>query len=250
MDKEALNEIYARLNRELSTITAGSLGNPVHWVYNPLDYAWAMHEAYIRTYAPQETGGILFMGMNPGPDGMAQTGIPFGAVSFVRDYLGLDEPITTPSDVHPKKPVKGLQWHRDEPSGKRLWGFIQEIAPDPADFFSRNFLINHCPLLFLGESGANIATATLNHAQLQLFLESCDRAVGEIIALLQPRALVGIGVFAAKAFSRILEHLPELEQDIPVHQILHPSPASPAANRDWKGQVQKSLESSGLWPLV
>ena len=49
----------------------------VSWYYNPLTYAWDTFEQYLRKYA----GGrkrVLFLGMNPGPWGMTQTGVPFG----------------------------------------------------------------------------------------------------------------------------------------------------------------------------
>ena len=48
---------------------------PVTHVYNPLDYAWAAHEAYLRRYAASPKR-VLFMGMNPGPVGMVQPGVP------------------------------------------------------------------------------------------------------------------------------------------------------------------------------
>ncbi|MBT5927406.1 MAG: single-stranded DNA-binding protein, partial [Verrucomicrobia bacterium] len=30
-------------------------------------------------------------------------------------------------------------------------------------------------------------------------------------------------------------------------EILHPSPASPAANKDWKGKATKKLVEAGVW---
>ena len=72
------------------------------FVYNPLDYAWAMHEAYLRRYVHQGAR-VLFLGMNPGPFGMAQTGVPFGEVHAVRDWMGLDEPVGKPPAEHPAR---------------------------------------------------------------------------------------------------------------------------------------------------
>ena len=33
---------------------------------------------------------VVFLGMNPGPFGMAQVGVPFGEVAAVRDWLRID----------------------------------------------------------------------------------------------------------------------------------------------------------------
>ena len=70
------------------SVNALSFKEPITHVYNPLDYAWEVHEQYIKTYA-NSTKKVLFMGMNPGPFGMAQTGIPFGEVKSVRDWIEL-----------------------------------------------------------------------------------------------------------------------------------------------------------------
>ena len=57
---------------------------PVTHVYNPLEYAWEGHRAYLEKFA-RSTKRVVFLGMNPGPFGMAQTGVPFGEVAAVRD---------------------------------------------------------------------------------------------------------------------------------------------------------------------
>lgn len=53
---------------------------PTAFVYNPLDYAWGIHEKYLKL-AGQGKKKVIFLGMNPGPFGMAQTGVPFGGNS-------------------------------------------------------------------------------------------------------------------------------------------------------------------------
>ena len=47
------------------------------YIYNPLEYAWQMHEAYLSRFVSRPTRTLL-LGMNPGPFGMAQNGVPFG----------------------------------------------------------------------------------------------------------------------------------------------------------------------------
>ena len=61
-------------------VDALRFSEPVAWVYNPLHYAWPLHEKYVRTWGASPRR-VLMMGMNPGPWGMAQTGVPFGEVA-------------------------------------------------------------------------------------------------------------------------------------------------------------------------
>src|SRR5215213_7755872 len=77
---------------------------PVAYVYNPLDYAWDVHEAYLRRYG-SDRKRVVFVGMNPGPFGMVQTGVPFGEIAAVRDWLGIEGVVGKPSCEHPKRPV-------------------------------------------------------------------------------------------------------------------------------------------------
>lgn len=48
--------------------------DPVRYVYNPLDYAWNTHHLFVEKYC-HSGQSVLFLGMNPGPFGMAQTGV-------------------------------------------------------------------------------------------------------------------------------------------------------------------------------
>src|SRR4051812_29858374 len=94
---------------------------PVTHVYNPLDYAWLAHEQYVKRFATAPKR-IVFLGMNPGPFGMAQTGVPFGEIKAVRDWMGLRVEVRRPALEHPKRPVLGFDCPRCEVSGQRLWG--------------------------------------------------------------------------------------------------------------------------------
>ena len=68
---------------------------PVTHVYNPHEYARTPHNRYVRAYGNSRKV-VLFLGMNPGPFGMAQTGVPFGDVESVRDWLGIVGPVSRP----------------------------------------------------------------------------------------------------------------------------------------------------------
>src|SRR5690606_35633708 len=98
---------------------------PVDYVYNPLIYAEKPHFEYIKKYG-QSPKEIILLGMNPGPFGMAQTGVPFGDVPSVRDWMGIEEEVGKPERENPKRPVLGFACPRREASGKRLWGWAQE----------------------------------------------------------------------------------------------------------------------------
>jgi len=51
-----------------------TFGEKVAYVYNPLEYATEPHEAFVRKFL-NSTKSVLFLGMNPGPFGMAQNGV-------------------------------------------------------------------------------------------------------------------------------------------------------------------------------
>jgi single-strand selective monofunctional uracil DNA glycosylase len=242
---EQLIQIYDTLTSQLESLTDKILEPPVSYIYNPLIYAKAMHNQYLLTYGTIPLR-VLFLGMNPGPDGMGQTGIPFGAVESVKHYLKLNEPIGTFDGEHPKKPVLGLNTTKNEPSGARLWGLFANRYPDPRDFFANHLVLNYCPLLFLNERGANVPTAALNK-QIRNTLEAvCDQALKAIIQILEPQMCIGVGVYATQAINRVLPIESSLQQP-GVIQILHPSPASPLANRGWAEQVTKTLVDNQVW---
>lgn len=227
--------------RELSTrVSILRFSSPVSHVYNPLEYAWSAHEMYLKRFGapPKE---ILLVGMNPGPWGMAQTGVPFGEVNMVRDWLDISADIGRPDPEHPKKPILGFECHRSEISGQRLWGWIRDDLGPPYVFFRRFFVHNYCPLLFLEEGGRNLTPDRLPAAERQPLERACDQALRQTVDLLGVRIVIGIGAFAARRARAALS-----TSEVAVGQILHPSPASPAANRDWRGQVTRQLEEMGV----
>lgn len=238
----ALIPIYQRLDQRLRGL---SFGPPVAVVYNPLDYAAAPHGAYLGRYG-EATGRVLFLGMNPGPFGMAQTGVPFGEVRAVRDWIGIDEPVRRPEHEHPKRPIEGFDTKRSEVSGQRLWGLMKELFGTPDAFFAKAFVANYCPLSFVEESGANRTPDKLPAAERDALYAACDEALGEAIAALAPSHIIGVGDFAKKRAELVVKRL---GLTVPVGQILHPSPASPRANRGWGDEARRMLKDLGLdWP--
>lgn len=215
---------------------------PVSFVYNPLHYAWAAHEQYVQRFSSTPKR-ILFLGMNPGPFGMAQIGVPFGEVAAVRDWMGIRTQVGRPAREHPKRPVLGFDCPRSEVSGRRLWGLFAHRFGPAEEFFREHFVVNYCPLAFLAETGANLTPDKLPRRELEPLYQACDVHLRRVIEVLQPAWLIGVGGFAFARAAAAAEHFPALRTT----QILHPSPASPAANRGWAGQVSVQMEQCGAW---
>jgi single-strand selective monofunctional uracil DNA glycosylase len=217
-----------------------NFGPPVTHVYAPLEYAGELHAAYLQKYGTGRKE-VLLLGMNPGPFGMAQTGVPFGDVAMVRDWLGLSGAVGRPRVEHPKRPVRGLDCPRSEVSGARLWGWARDRFGTPDRFFEQFFVMNYCPLAFIEESGRNRPPDKLPALEQRPLFDACDRALARAVDLLRPTLVVGIGAFAKDRARLVLEGKP-----ITVGTILHPSPASPLANRGWAPAIEVQLTAMGV----
>jgi single-strand selective monofunctional uracil DNA glycosylase len=172
---------------------------------------------------------------------MAQTGVPFGAVSKVRDWMGLTAPIDRPSREHPKRPVLGFECRREEVSGRRLWSWAQQTYGTPESFFESFWVTNYCPLLFLDEKGRNVTPDKLAKRDREQILPPCDRALALTAQALSIQKIVAIGVWAEQRVRIACAHLP-----LEIGRILHPSPASPAANRGWATIATRQLRDLGV----
>ena len=242
MPSADLDAITAELSAACGSLKFSA---PVTHVYNPLVYAGRIHGAYLKNFGkgPKK---VIFLGMNPGPFGMAQTGVPFGEINFVRDWLNLSGAVDQPDKPHPQRPVEGFACARSEVSGKRLWGLFKTRYTTPAAFFADHYVANYCPLVFMEDSGKNFTPDQLPAAESTPLYAACDRHLAHLVAALKPDYVVGIGGFAADRAREALK-APLAAKTLKVVQILHPSPASPAANKDWAGQVTKALITAGIW---
>jgi single-strand selective monofunctional uracil DNA glycosylase len=237
-------ERLAAASRSLSEAVAPlRFGPPVTHVYNPLEYARPLHEAYLRRLGSGPKRA-LFLGMNPGPWGMAQTGVPFGEVAAVRDWIGLSAPVAKPAHEHPKRPVSGLECTRSEVSGRRLWRAIAHHFGTPDQLFKDYAVINYCPLSFMLASGANVTPDKLPASERAPLYAACDEYLRAIATILEPEWVVGIGGFAEDRAKTALAGL-----GVKTGRVLHPSPASPAANKGWDEAVARDLTALGLCPL-
>ncbi|MCA9566528.1 MAG: single-stranded DNA-binding protein [Myxococcales bacterium] len=230
-------EAAARLRDRLAPHVRELPGIPV--VLDPVDYAWDPHRKYLERY-----GGLgaraLWLGMNPGPWGMAQTGVPFGAVNRVRGFLGITGEVRQPELVHPRRPIQGFACERVEVSGDRLWGTVEAVCKRPEVFFAEHLILNYCPLVWQAESGANLTPDKLPREVVGPVLEACDAHLVEVLQILRPSIVIGVGAWAERRARLACEpHLPGIR----VARLLHPSPASPAANRGWAEAATETLRT-------
>jgi single-strand selective monofunctional uracil DNA glycosylase len=172
---------------------------------------------------------------------MAQTGVPFGEIAAVRDWMGIEARVAAPERQHPKRPIQGFACTRSEVSGQRLWGWAQKTFGSAEAFFARFFVANYCPLMFMGAGGQNLTPDKLKAAEARLLFEACNRALHRTIAHLQPEHVIGIGRFAADRARAALQDL-----EVKIGGITHPSPANPKANRGWEPLVRRELAALGI----
>lgn len=213
---------------------------PVTHVYDPLTYARVPHERYLARWGTG-TKEAIFLGMNPGPFGMAQTGVPFGDVAMVQGFVGVSGEVVKPAREHPKRPIEGFACAKSEVSGTRLWGWVRERFGTPERFFARFFVVNYCPLVFMEKSGVNRTPDKLPKAEREPLYAACDAALRAIVGVLRPELVIGVGSFASGRAEEALAG-----RAIRVGTVLHPSPASPRANRGWATEVEKDLAAIGV----
>lgn len=228
------------ISRELSQkVGALSFSAPVQHVYNPLDYAREPHELYLTRYGGNAR--TILLGMNPGPFGMMQTGVPFGDITCVRNFLKIEGAVSKPASEHPKRPIDGFHCKRKEVSGTRLWGFAEARFQTPEAFFEKFFVVNYCPLAFLTDTGKNHTPDKLPAAEKEALFAVCDEALRQTVAAQKATSVIGVGAFAKDRAQLALQG-----NKIKIGTILHPSPASPLANKGWAAQAEKQLVELGL----
>jgi single-strand selective monofunctional uracil DNA glycosylase len=234
-----------RLSTELAKLR---FPPPVAHVYDPLQYAWAPYEQYVTRYG-QPPKRVVLLGMNPGPFGMMQTGVPFGEVAAVRDWMRIRGEVQKPVDEHGKRCIQGFDCPRSEVSGRRLWGWAALRFGTPERFFAEWFVLNYCPLALLEESGRNNTPDKLPAALLTQLYAACDRHLAVALDTLRPLWAIGVGGFAEKRIRAVLEGNlldSDLARSVRVGCILHPSPASPLANRGWAEAAERQLAELGV----
>ena len=217
---------------------------PVTHVYNPLDYAGAAHAQYLTQWGNQpQSRRVIFLGMNPGPFGMVQVGVPFGEVSIVHEWLRIDAPIQQPLHMNPKRPIEGWACTRSEVSGRRLWGLFRDRFVTPEAFFAEHFVANYCPLAFF-DNARNVTPDKLPAAEMAPVIDACDTHLRTLVETMQPVWVVGVGAYAE---AQAVRALASSSYQPRIGRVLHPSPASPAANRGWAEAATRQMIEQGIW---
>lgn len=232
-----LVNVAKRLGEDVSGL---GFGGAITHVYNPLDYAWEPHRRYLERFGAGHRE-IILLGMNPGPWGMVQTGVPFGDVEMVKEWMGIEGTVKKPKDPHPKRPVEGFGCKRHEVSGRRLWGWARDRFETPERFFERFFVVNYCPLAFFERDGGNRTPDKLRAGERKALCGVCDAALAETVACLEPRFVLGIGRFAQ---SRAVQALKDTK--VKIGMVPHPSPANPRANEGWGRLMDEALRRLGI----
>lgn len=241
-------EFYMNLSKiiKLTSIFAEKLNQltfsePVTHFYNPLVYAWKAHKIYLERFG-SGSKKVFFLGMNPGPWGMAQSGIPFGEVSMVSEWMNIRTKIEKPKNEHPKRPIDGFDCRKSEVSGRRFWGLMKKKFNCADFFFAEHFVGNYCPLVFMEASGKNRTPDKLPKEEKNVLMNLCDRYLWDLVQSLQPRYLIGVGSYAENCLQRNFS-----SEGFSIGKVLHPSPASPLANNGWEEQATKKIKQLGIW---
>jgi single-strand selective monofunctional uracil DNA glycosylase len=233
----SLINTVSRLSAELAKL---EFFPPVTHIYDPTSYAREPLAAYFEKFG-QAPKRIVLVGMNPGPWGMLQTGVPFGEVGIVRDWMGIEGQVGQPGHLHPKRPVEGFACTRSEVSGSRLWGWARDRFGSAEGFFRDFLVVNYCPLAFFDCGGKNITPDKLKKADRDQIYRLCDGATERMVKVLKPEWVIGVGRFAYERCAVALEGI-----DVKVGRVTHPSPANPAANRDWVSLIEAELAETGV----
>lgn len=213
------------------------------YIYNPLAYAWQAHELYLSQYVHPKAKAF-FLGMNPGPFGMMQTGVPFGEINFVKNWMKIQMPVGKPEKEHPNRPVLGFDCPRSEGSGKRFWGLFSQRYPNAADFFAINTVFNYCPLGFLepGKTAKNFTPDHLPREERAALEHLCDAYLADILELIDPEILIGVGKYAQTKLEKV-----NTKDGRVISSIIHPSPGNPQANKGWNEKTTDKLIELGVW---
>ena len=147
----------------------------------------------------------------------------------------------SPAEQNPKRPIEGFACPRSEVSGRRLWGLFAERFGSAEAFFADHFVANYCPLAFF-DNGRNLTPDKLPAAEQGPLLAACDAHLRRVAEALEPDWVIGVGAWAEQRAREALGGMP-----VKFGRVLHPSPASPAANRGWSEAATKQLVALGVW---
>ncbi|KAL8621998.1 hypothetical protein ACOMHN_035526 [Nucella lapillus] len=219
----------------------------VTYVYNPLEYAFDTHYKFVKKYY-NSSKRILFLGMNPGPFGMSQNGVPFGECNIVTDWMEIDGEVLKPVLEHPKRPVMGMECKRSEVSGARFWELFRRLCPTAESFFKNCAIHNLCPLAFMTETGKNVAPSDMPVKVLRQLDSLCDQTFLDVVALFKIEHVITVGKYAFTCAQKALTT--HSVHGVQLHCMMHPSPANPSANKGWTDIAENQLREFGVYNII
>jgi len=174
-------------------------------VWNPALYALDIYQEYLTKFPP-EPGAILALGLNPGPYGMAQTGIPFTDCRTASGALGMEMTIPgkAPDDLISRLKKANGKWRGTyERSSLGMYRFLILAWGDIKTAYRNWFVGNPCPLLFLDPERWNVTPADPRLRRMKEVGELRQRAVIGFSEILNPRGIVCFGKDVAKAVGEV-----------------------------------------------
>lgn len=203
------------------------------------------HQEYVRRCLNPNGVKVLFLGLNPGPEGMGRNGIPFGDPESVNLILEIEVPVRKHDNG---KPVQ-------EPSGRRLWKLLKESvgAPDGSPHSTRDkifkncFVQNVCPILFTKDK-RNVTpfdSKELPDKEIRDKIKRlCEEALADVIELLQLKVIVAIGRDAEKRAKAAIKKYSRGDTKVDIVYMTHPSPESRIAkDEDWMTIAREQLSA-------
>jgi len=91
------------------------------------------------------------------------------------------------------------------------------------------------------ESGSNKTPDKLSPLLKNDIFDPCDKCLRDLVTITGVKKVIGVGKFARKRIEKSVGDICE------VGDILHPSPASPKANKNWTGEIEKQLTDLGCF---
>ncbi|XP_049285272.1 single-strand selective monofunctional uracil DNA glycosylase [Anopheles funestus] len=240
-------QVY-HIEQELSAaLRKVTLPSDVAACYDPIEYASEIHCAYLQRFLDGPKP-ILFLGMNPGPWGMCQTGVPFGYVPAVRDWMGLRGTVTKPKPELAARPVEGLACTREEQSGKRWWGLYEELCGTSDGFFRSCFVYNLCPLAFFHQTGRNITPSELKGKAKGEIQSISEQYLAIALTLLKPKIVISVGRYTEDRIKSLTKQN-KIDPTIATYCMPHPSPRS-LNNTNWPEKAKLWLTEHGILPFL
>ncbi|KAF7991960.1 hypothetical protein HCN44_010761 [Aphidius gifuensis] len=207
--------------------------NPIDYIYCPIIYAKTVHFNYLNKYC-RDKKNIMILGMNPGPWGMSQTGVPFGEINIVIDWLKINGHIDKPKRQHEQRQVDGFSCKRSEISGRKFWSLFKKLSNNPDTFFRHCFLRN-----FFKPTIIIIIIAGPEQKKLQEF---CDQALIEVIKILDVKVIIGVGRFSEQRAKKVVK---TAKLSTKVLWMIHPSPRA-TIGKNWQNLTLDFLKKENL----